>query len=312
MSDATLVFGADGGGTKTLGILADRSGTELARMQVGPGNPNVAGVDAAARNLLELIGGCCELAKRSPLEIGAAVFGLAGVGSQVVRASLDEALRVLAAPRGWSSLRMFLETDARIALEGAFGGGPGIVLIAGTGSNVIGKLPSGDVTSAGGWGRVLGDEGSGYAIGLEAARAVAREIDGRGDAPRLRVLLADRFGWVSRDRVIAAVYQEKFDLASVAPIVLDAAADGDAAAVHILEAAAHQLAETLRALVLRMEGSTPVGVVFTGGLIDHDTPYTAILRHAIGTKVPGAEVVPALYPPARGAVILAHQRCQGR
>lgn len=312
MSDATLVFGADGGGTKTLGILADRSGTELARMQAGPGNPNVAGVDAAARNLLELIGGCCDLAKRSPLEIGAAVFGLAGVGSQVVRASLDEALRVLAAPRGWSSLRLFLETDARIALEGAFGGGPGIVLIAGTGSNVIGKLPSGDVTSVGGWGRVLGDEGSGYAIGLAAARAVACEIDGRGDAPRLRALLADRFGWVSRDRVIAAVYQEKFDLAAVAPIVLDAAAGGDAAAIHILEAAAHQLAETLRALVVRMEGSTPVGVVFTGGLIDHDTPYAAILRDAIGTQVPGAEVVPALYPPARGAVILAHQRLQGR
>ena len=195
MSDATLVFGADGGGTKTLGVLADVSGTELARMQVGPGNPNVAGVDAAARNLLELIGGCCEIARRSPQEIGAAVFGLAGVGSHEVRGSLDDALHLLAVPRGWSSLPMFLETDARIALEGAFGGGAGIVLIAGTGSNVIGKLPAGDVVSVGGWGRTLGDEGSGYAIGLDAARAVAREIDGRGNAPRLRALLADRFGW---------------------------------------------------------------------------------------------------------------------
>lgn len=312
MSEATLVFGADGGGTKTLGVLADRSGTELARMQVGPGNPNVAGVDAAARNLLELVGGCCELAKRSPHEIGAAVFGLAGVGSLVVRSSLEEALRVLAAPRGWSSLPMFLETDARIALEGAFGGGPGIVLIAGTGSNVIGKLPTGEVASVGGWGRVLGDEGSGYAIGLEAARAVAREIDGRGDAPRLRTLLADRFGWTSRDHVIAAVYQEKFDLASVAPVVLGAAAEGDASAVRILESAAQQLAATLRALAVRMEGGTPVGVVFTGGLIDHDTPYAGILQRAIGTTVPGAEVVPPLYPPAKGAVILAQQRLQGR
>ncbi len=312
MSDTTLVFGADGGGTKTLGVLADASGTELARMQVGPGNPNVAGVDAAARNLLELIGGCCELARRSPLEIGAAVCGLAGVGSDVVRRSLDDALRVLAAPRGWSSLPVTLETDARIALEGAFGGGPGIVLIAGTGSNVIGKLPSGDVVSVGGWGRILGDEGSGYAIGLNAARAVAREIDGRSEAPRLRMLLEDRFGWVSRDRVIASVYQEKFDLASVAPVVLGAAGDGDPAAIRILENAAEQLAATLGALVARMRGVSPVGVVFIGGLIDHETSYAAILRAAIGTHVPGAEVVPALYPPVKGAVILAHQRRQRR
>lgn len=312
MSNTALVFGADGGGTKTLGVLADASGTELARMQVGPGNPNVAGIDVAARDLLELISGCCALARRSPLEISAAVFGLAGVAGPTVRTALLEAMQLLAAPRGWSSLPITLETDARIALEGAFGGAPGIVLIAGTGSNVIGKLPSGEVVSVGGWGRVLGDEGSGYAIGLEAARAVAREIDGRGDAPRLRALLADRFGWTSRDRMIAAVYQEKFDLASVAPVVLNAATEGDTAAVHILETAARHLVETLAALVARMPGVSPVGVVFIGGLIDHDTPYSRILQGAISRYVPGAEVVPTLYPPVKGAIIMAQQRSQGR
>jgi N-acetylglucosamine kinase-like BadF-type ATPase len=112
--------------------------------------------------------------------------------------------------------------------------------------------------------------------------------------------------------VIAAVYQEKFDLASVAPVVLGAAAEGDASAIHILESSARQLAETLRALVARMEGVSPVGVVFTGGLIDHDTPYAGILERAVRTHVPGAEVVPALYQPAKGAVILAQQRLQGR
>jgi N-acetylglucosamine kinase-like BadF-type ATPase len=306
MTDSMLVFGADGGGTKTLGVLADASGTELARMQVGPGNPNVAGVDIAARNLLELISGCCELARRSPLDIGSAVFGLAGVGSSVVRGKLQEALQTLAIPRGWSSIPMTIETDVRIALEGAFGGGAGIVLIAGTGSNVMGKLPDGTVASVGGWGRVLGDEGSGYAIGLEAARAVAREIDGRGDAPKLRSLLADRFSWTSRDHVIAAVYQEKFDLAAVAPVVLSAAAEGDPAAQHILEDAARQLAHTLAALVRRMPGISPVGVVFTGGLIDHETPYARILQETITRHVPGAEVVPALYGPVKGAVIMAN------
>ena len=145
MTDSTLVFGADGGGTKTLGVLADASGTELARMQVGPGNPNVAGVDIAARNLLELIGGCCELAQTFP-----ARYRLGGVRpcrcgkSRSCAGNCRRCCRRLLLPRGWSSIPMTLETDARIALEGAFGGGPGIVLIAGTGSNVIGKLPDGD------------------------------------------------------------------------------------------------------------------------------------------------------------------------
>ena len=112
--------------------------------------------------------------------------------------------------------------------------------------------------------------------------------------------------------MIASVYQEKFDLASVAPVVLSAAAEGDPAAVHILTTAARELAGTLAALVARMNGVSPVGVVFIGGLIDHETPYATILQDAISTHVPGAEVVPALYAPVKGAVILAHQRRQRR
>jgi N-acetylglucosamine kinase-like BadF-type ATPase len=112
--------------------------------------------------------------------------------------------------------------------------------------------------------------------------------------------------------VIASVYQERFDLATVAPLVLSAAEEGDQAAVHILGLAAHQLAATLAAIVARMQGVGPVGVVFVGGLIDHDTLYAKILQDAIGTHVPGAEIVPALYPPVKGAVILAQQRRQRR
>ncbi len=312
MPESRLVFGADGGGTKTLGVLADGSGTELARMQLGTGNPNVAGVDVAARNLLELIAGCCSTARRSPLDIGAVVFGLAGVGSKPVREKLQEALQTLCIPRGWSSMPMTIETDARIAVEGAFGGGPGVVVIAGTGSNLIGKMPDGTIASVGGWGRVLGDEGGGYFLGAEAARAVVRDFDGRSGASGLRVLFAERFGWISRDRIIASVYQEKFDLASLAPLVMDAASEGDRVAVTLLHQSANHLAETLAALVRRMPGVSPVGVVFIGGLIDHETIYAHILRDAIAELVPGAEVHPALYPPVRGAVIVAQQLLQGK
>jgi glucosamine kinase len=305
-----FVLGADGGGTKTLGILAAEDGTELSRFQVGPGNPNVAGVERAAGNLLDLVGGCCERAACTPPDLRSIVFGLAGVGSQVVRAKLADALRAESALRGLPELPITLETDSRIALEGAFGGGPGVVMIAGTGSILIGKLPDGTVRSVGGWGRVLGDEGSGYFIGLEATKAVSRDMDGREDAAVLRKVFAEANGWDSRDRVIAAVYQEKFDLASLAPLVLKVAGENDPAALAILHRAASHLADQLKAIVRAMGPQSKTGVVFIGGLIDHDTMYARLLREAIQALVPSAEVQPALHPPVGGAVLMALSHLQ--
>ena len=305
-----LVLGADGGGTKTLGILAAEDGTELSRLQVGPGNPNVAGVERAAGNLLDLVVGCCEQAGCAPADLQSIVFGLAGVGSQTVRSTLADALRAESAVRRMPELPITLETDARIALEGAFGGGPGVVMIAGTGSNLIGKLPDGTVRSVGGWGRVLGDEGSGYFIGLEATKAVSRDMDGREDAAVLRKVFAEANGWNSRDRVIAAVYQEKFDLASLAPLVLKAAGENDPAALLILRRAASHLADQLKAMAGAMGSQSKAGVVFIGGLIDHDTVYARLLRETIMESVPSGDVRPALHPPVVGAVLMALSHLQ--
>jgi len=305
-----LVLGADGGGTKTLGILAAEDGTELSRFQVGPGNPNVAGVEHAAENLLDLVAGCCERAACTPPDLRSIVFGLAGVGSQVVRSKLADALRAGSALRGLPELPITLETDSRVALEGAFGGGPGVVIIAGTGSILIGKLPDGTVRSVGGWGRVLGDEGSGYFIGLEATKAVSRDMDGREDAAVLRKVFAEANGWDSRDKVIAAVYQQKFDLASIAPLVLKAAGENDQAALAILRRGATHLADQLKVMVRAMGQQRNVGVVFIGGLIDHDTVYARLLRETVHELVPSADVRPALHPPVGGAVLVALSHLQ--
>jgi len=300
-----FVLGADGGGTKTLGVLADAGGKELARCQVGPGNPNVVGVEGAAANILDLVAGCCERAEVRPSSLGTIVCGLAGVGSAAVRDRLAEALRLGGIARGWEHLRFVLETDARIALEGAFGGDAGIVVIAGTGSSLIGKLPDGSVTMVGGWGRLLGDEGSGFAIGLEAVRAVARDIDQRSEAGMLRSMFAERCGWGGRDAIIAAIYQEKYDVASLAPVVLEAAGNGDPTARAILVAAAGQLIDQLGAMVKRMGSLPSVGVVFVGGLIEHETLYSQIVADAVHQRIPQARIHPAKFPPVGGAVIMA-------
>jgi glucosamine kinase len=309
--DQRLVFGADGGGTKTLGILATSGGEEVARHVVGPGNPNVAGVDGAAQNLHDLIVNCCRNAGCRPADLQAAVMGLAGVGSDAIREKLRNALVLSLRPDGVADDVITLETDSRIGLEGAFGGECGVVMIAGTGSNLIGKVPPNTVMSVGGWGRILGDEGSGYWLGLEAVKAVAADLDGRGEATYLRQALAQRFGLISRAAIIDAVYQKNFEVPSLAPLVLEGSSAGDPVCTALLRRGADHLTTHLRVLVKKMDEAAKVGVVFVGGLIDHDTPYAAVLKQTILRSLPKVEIRVALYTPAWGAVLMA-LNCQAK
>jgi glucosamine kinase len=305
MKKSPLVLGIDGGGTKSLGLLTDAGGVVLARGLVGGSNQNVIGTGPAAGNLASLILACCREAGRSPGDIDAAVIGLAGAGGDGERKALVDAIHTSLSPEGGGHIPITIESDARIALEGAFGGGPGVVVIAGTGSIVIGKTSGGEIRRVGGWGRTLGDEGSGYDLGLRAIRAITRDFDGRESAGSLRETLAARFEWSTREAVIASVYRGNLDIPSIAPLVLDAAAAGDPVGLAILHDAAALLADQVRVIVRELGAREPSGVVFIGGLIDHTTLYAGILRDAIVAASPGVEVRPPLHPPAYGAVLMA-------
>ena len=202
-----LVFGADGGGTKTLGLISTQDGNIVARRTVGAGNPNVVGFETAAKNLYDLISGCCSDAGCTLDDLRAIVFGLAGAGREENRIQLRERICTLAG----RTLLMTIETDARVGLEGAFDGEPGVLIIAGTGSVVIGKKSSGELVTVGGWGRMLSDEGSGYFLGLEALKDLRLYYDGRGGSPLLAELIDKEFVLNSRERILSGVYQEKFD-----------------------------------------------------------------------------------------------------
>jgi len=306
MIQRSLLLGADGGGTKTLGLLADAEGTIIARAEAGPSNQFVMGLDVAAVNLAELITRCCHEGGRRPEEIGAAVIGLAGAGGDRERGELAAAVRTILAAGGTPEVPIIIESDARVALEGAFAGKPGIVAIAGTGSVVIGK--SHTIVRIGGWGRVLGDEGSGYFIGQQALRSVALDIDGRGDSGTLRTKVAARFGFSTREELIAAVYRAKFDVPSVAPLVIEAAAGGDGVALAILGNAAGILAGQVGAVARRLDLGETAGVAFIGGLIDHDNLYTRLLRDAIVGQLPRAIFHPPVHGPAQGALLMAQAR----
>ncbi len=307
MAGTPLLFGADGGGTKTLGVLAAADGRELSRSQVGATNPNVIGIETAATHLADLLIACCDLAGKAPGAVGAGVFGLAGAGNPVIQKRLTQAFERVMRERDLPLPKIQFETDARIALEGAFQGGPGIIVIAGTGSSVLGKSPDGTITLVGGWGRTIGDEGSGYYVGLEAVRAVARALDGRETSGYLQSILAEEFGLTSRERLVNSVYQEGFVLPSVAPAVMRAAEQGDPLALQIFERGAGLLAEQVRVLVHSYASMPEIGVVFAGGLIDHECVYARILREAILPLSSAVRVHPPRGSPVLGAVLLARQ-----
>ena len=296
-----FVFGADGGGTKTLGVLATQDGNILSRRTVGASNPNVVGFEVAAGNLYELIQGCCAEAKCSPGELQSLVLGLAGAGHKENRARLRDQIIALAG----HELPITIETDARIGLEGTFEGNPGILIIAGTGSIVIAKSGSGEIVSIGGWGRAFGDEGSGFYFGLEALKSLRLYYDGRGGSKLLAEMIGKEFGLNSRERIIAAVYQEKFEFSKIAPLVLTAADLDDGVALQILSAGATELSEQALALAGRLKYSGTTGVAFTGGLIERENVYTKILKQKISERIPSAEFRQPSRPPAEGALLMA-------
>jgi N-acetylglucosamine kinase-like BadF-type ATPase len=297
----TLVFGADGGGTKTLGIVADTNGRELSRRTVGASNPNVVGFETAASNLFRLIKECCEAASCSPNDLRSIVLGLAGAGREESRTKLRSMINPLAD----YDLPITIETDARIGLEGAFEGAPGVVIIAGTGSVVIGKKSSGEIVMIGGWGRGLGDEGSGFFLGLEALKSLRLYYDGRGGSQLLAEMIAKEFGLNSRERIIAAVHQERFEPSQVAPLVLSAAEKNDTVALKILDSGASELAEQARVVVERLNIEATVGIAFFGGLIENENVYSKRLKTMIAERTPSVEVKLPARSPAEGAVLMA-------
>lgn len=310
MSRNPLVLGVDGGGTKSVGLVADPSGNILARREIGATNINVVGLDGAARGLYKVIAECCDDVRCPPEELRSVVLALAGAGDDANRMRIKDAVIALFQKNGIKPPPIAVETDARAAVEGAFDGGPGVAIVAGTGSIVIGKTARGDILTCGGWGRFLGDEGSGYFLGREALRAVTLNMDKRGVATKLKPKLAQAHHIETRADITRVVYEQKFELSQLAPLVMEAAAENDLVAQRIIQNAALLLSEQARVIVMQMGILRKIGLVMLGGLIDHENVYSNTLHMKLMKLLPQVQVRQPSHSPAHGAVLLALGRKQ--
>ncbi|MDT7603303.1 MAG: hypothetical protein QOF61_1300 [Acidobacteriota bacterium] len=300
----SLTLGVDGGGTKTQAVIADEKGRVVGEGLAGASNPLRVGVSQAAAAVREAFHRALDDAGARRSDVAAAQIGLAGVR----REDLRECMRDELASLGVGSVEVV--TDADIALYGATNGEPGLVLIAGTGSICCGKSARGRHACAGGWGPVVGDEGSGSWIARRALQAVARATDGRGRETTLVASCLDYFKVAAPEDLSTAIYSPSMTnerIAGFAKFVIESAKrDDDAAAREIIRDAGRELAFAARAVIqkLRMERDE-FQVGYVGGVFKAGALVLNPLREEIARVAPRARVAPPQLPPALAAARMA-------
>lgn len=297
-------IGIDGGGTKSHCVVIDESHIQLFECFGGATNFLMLGNEVVCETIYNLLEKCSEELKIEFSNFTSVTLGTTGAGRRNDAESLENSFRNFLTQKNKSLYKFLVVSDAIAALEGAFGGEPGCILIAGTGSICFGKDEKGNIHRTGGFGRFIGDEGSGFGIGRQALRAIAKQFDGRGIPTLLMNLFLNEFKITSPEQLITDIYKNNFDIASVSPIVFRAAEQGDKTANNILEFAADELVVHLRAIRKKII-SNKLNVAFIGGLIANENIYSSMLRKKIAEELPDVKVIGAKYSPAFGAALIA-------
>ncbi len=328
MKQPTWILGVDAGGTKTTARLArlvsadqtfDTAIELVGEGRTGPGNPMAVGFSQATANLQQAIQVVCQAAEITPREIAAACLGIAGAGR------IEEQQRILT----WMNddlhaAQVHVTTDATIVLASLhekltahqLDQMQGVALISGTGSMAWGRNANGAQTRCGGWGYLLGDEGSGYWIGRQGLQAACRAVDGRGVNTQLVEAFTEYFQLKQWNALVPKVYHPNFqrsDLAALAPIVVGLA-ESDAVAAAILDAAADELLSMIHVTAEHLGlAGTEFSVGLAGGTLTESPNLVLRLRSkatALWSKCPMLRTVSR---PVSGALILsAHLAIHGK
>jgi N-acetylglucosamine kinase-like BadF-type ATPase len=299
-----LVVGVDGGGTKTHAVIAAEAGHKvLGEGKAGPSNPLRVGVTESAAAVREAVERACAAAGVRRTEVSAFEVGLAGVRRADLRATMCVALAEL----GIKPLEVV--TDSEVALYGATGGKPGVVIIAGTGSSCRGRNLRGRHAWAGGWGPLAGDEGSSSWIARRALQAVAKATDRRGPRTPLVKAACDFFNVAAPEDLATAVYAPSVTnqrIAGFGRLVIEAAKQRDSVSLEIVDGAGRELAQAAGAVIrkLRMQRER-FAVGYVGGVFHAGELILVPLREELAAVAPRAYLTPPALAPAEAAAHMA-------
>ncbi len=302
-----LVIGIDGGGTKTVALLArlESPDTETILGRGEAGSSNVRGTDAASalQALDHAVHKAFAAAGLPRQKVSAACLGLAGAGRDEER----QVIHAWARRIGLAD-KVEVTTDAAILLAAGTPEGWGLVIVAGTGSIAFGKTKDGRTARAGGWGPLLGDEGSAYRIVVDALRAAARWADGIGQKTSLLPTFLDGMGLARPEALIGAVHGsvDRRGIAALAPLVFKCADNGDATAQALIRQHSGELAECAAAVVkeLQLENSY-LPLALAGGLLLASDGYRDNVLKWLQQWGLSPKPLTLVETPARGAIKLA-------
>ena len=302
-ADGRYLLGVDGGATKTLAAVLDLREMALYLGHGGPSNEDAVGPQAAVGELLKASGKALQHAGIEPGDLGAAVLAIAGTDTESVARS------VRSEDRG----EWIVVNDVVGAWASATGAGAGVAAIAGTGSNVFGVAGEGADTRSwrvGGWGHLLGDEGSGYWLGVQSIKAALRDRERSGPQTALSEAAMAFFDAPSVEAAAARVYSKpltKGEIAAFAVHTAKLAEGGDEVACELYRRGAQDLGEQIVAVIreigLAGDAEFPVGLI--GSVFKAGGVFVEPLTRVVHDCAPHARVAPVEMAPVGGSLLLA-------
>jgi Predicted N-acetylglucosamine kinase len=296
-------IGLDGGGTKTDCIITDEHYNQLYSLKGGPLNLLSSPLSESSRAIIQLINSCLSKLNITLAHLDCIGIGVAGAGRIEDAEKLELNLKDLLP----HSIKLKVITDAEAALEGAFNGKPGCILISGTGSIILGKDQNGVIYRCGGFGKIIGDEGSGYMLGKKGLIAAVKEFDGRGEKSLITALLKDKYKIESGQDVINAVYKNNLDISGVAPLVLASAGNNDKVALEIINEETEELLFLISCMMKKLKKEN-IQISFVGKLINTINIFSNTLKNKLTDSYKLIKIKKPEYSPAMGAVFIAKKK----
>lgn len=289
-------IGIDGGSTKTKGILTDYNLRVIKTVVAGSSNPHVVGFNKSS----EIISGLINKLYKKGVYVTA---GISGAGRKKDSDKIKFLVKINLNKLNLKIERLEIFSDARIALEGAFSGRSGMLLIAGTGSILYYKDSNNNFSRVGGFGRYVGDEGSGYSIGRKGLNIAAKTLDKRIRKNILADKIIDSLKISNIDEFITKINADRFDFSSIAPIVIESAQKGDSISKKILDDESDELINHISTALTNLDGKK-IPLCLSGGLISSKNYFSKLLLKKIKSGFNKIIIQEAEFSPEIGAILL--------
>lgn len=297
------IMGIDGGGTKTKLLLTDASGRLIFEEEGGPSNINVTGYESVKQVLGEMVLRALNKTGAVPSDCLSLCMGATGAGRKTEKEKIKEIFKTLG-----FECQITITDDATIALYGGLGGKAGIMVISGTGSICLGRNNEGRIYRCGGWGHIIGDEGSGYDIGRNILISIMRGFDGREPQSAMTPMVLKHLSLDNPEELVEYVYRRGISKKEIAALAVFADAGcevKDAAAMKIIERSAEEIHCAVVTVINKLGFTGKVEVCVGGGVLTKSKFLRESFTRLLNQSHPDAQVITMRKDAAWGAVYMA-------